>query len=161
MLHNAIEQVRACPYVSRVWVASDNDAVLRHARQHCYILKRPEVGPDESSFDSLRWVQERLGLEASYMLLCQATSPFINPDDLSNLVMEWTLHPSLPGALLIDPQTGSPSGMGYIISPFASSCHDGIYVPQNAPPHDIDTLADYERACQEWKKRYGEVEDTQ
>lgn len=145
LLRNCIERIAGCPYVSRIIVASDHHEILSHASvTGVDVCARPEVEDDQSSIEGLRWVQEALGLEASFVLLSQATSPFVNPDDISRLVEEWRTDPSM-NYHLVDGRTMYPSGMGYIVHPFAEGC-TGFMVPQYAHPIDIDTMADYTEA---------------
>lgn len=144
-----IRQLRRCEYVGRIIVAGDHAdigacAELAGAE---YVNQRPngEPVPDtQKSIEGLRYVQSVTGLDASYVLLAQCTSPFVNPEDLSRLV----LCSDLPcNQVTYLGKKGKPSGMGYIFPPFIDD-NRGPYVEQDAPDVDVDTMADYERALE-------------
>lgn len=150
LLGHAINQAWGCEYLSRVIVASDSEEVLQQAKEADHrteTILRDEVDDDETSLYSLRQVQFKAKLEASYVMLVQATSPFANSADLDRLV----LCADLPcKQVTFLGKKGKPSGMAYIYPPFIDTDNRGPYVEQDADPCDIDTQADYERAlaCQ-------------
>lgn len=168
LLRNCIMACLACENVGEVIVASDGVGILDHvdgadalervmghepdvgygatlraADGRLRTWKRPEVPDDQTSLDGLRQVQEGLGLQASYILLAQATSPFISPADLSRLVLCADLP--CPGVAALG-KRGRPSGMGYVVPPFIEDAAPRAFVEQDAPEIDVDVLADYERA---------------
>lgn len=158
LLSNAVIQTGLCRGVSRVIVATDDLEYAEHARA-CMpgprVVMRPPVDHTQSSYADLGWVMRQMDLSASYVLLIQCTSPFINPVDLSSLYMAWlNARPAEVVALGIEKEGGQaqPSGMGYIVSPRAHQASaaptDFIYVPQQAPADDVDTFEDYHAALE-------------
>lgn len=149
LLGHAINQAWSCEYVSRVIVASDSYKALEHAKDvdlRTEVILRDEVSDDQLSIEGLRQVQIKAKLEASYVLLVQATSPFVNPADLERLI----LCSELPcQQVTFLGKKGKPSGMAYVYPPFCGD-NRGPYVEQDADALDIDTRDDYERAlkCQ-------------
>lgn len=163
---NALRQALMCSAVSRLDMVTDMQLQPRE------VLLTESVGvsgatfwrkpmPDEhTSIEGVNWWREQAGLEASYVLLIQCTSPFINPEDLDRLITTafadgppqcvWALgdpddtHPKL----LERGITGRPSGMGYIVPPMATDTIARRIVKQTAPMIDIDAQADYERALE-------------
>lgn len=148
LLSHAVSQAWACEQVSRVVVASDSPEILHRAFEadnRTVLVERDEVPDDQTSLDGLRQVQIKAKLEASYVMLVQTTSPFVNPEDLSRLVLCSEL-PS-PGVAALG-KRGRPSGMGYIIPPFIEDATPRTFVEQDAPEIDVDEQADYERALE-------------
>lgn len=150
LLGHAINQVWSCEYVSRVIVASDSMKALEHAKEvdlRTETILRDEVPDDQTSLDGLRQVQIRAKLEASYVMLVQSCSPFVNPTDLERLI----LCSSLPcQQVTFLGKKGKPSGQAFIYPPFIQTDNRGPYVEQDADALDIDSRDDYERAlkCQ-------------
>lgn len=106
-------------------------------------VRREPVADDQPSLAGVREVQALCAMEASYVLLVQCTSPFVNPDDLSRLILCADL-PSDHVACLS--KKGRPTGQGYIVPPWIVDATPRTTVEQDAPDVDVDTQADYERA---------------
>jgi CTP:molybdopterin cytidylyltransferase MocA len=114
------------------------------------VIMRPPVPDAQSTRDGLRWVLQQAELEASYVMVVQCTSPFVNPADLTRLFEGWWTGETERIYALSDDGRG-PSGMGYIMAPwYVASDLAPIYqlVLQRAPAHDVDTIEDYKRAVE-------------
>lgn len=146
LLGNAIRQARACEYVERVIVGTDSKDIGAFAfGEGANVIYRPPVADDQTSLDGLRYVQCEAGIVASYCLLVQCTSPFVNAEDLSRLI----LCAEMPCAHVVAlGKRGRPSGMGYVFPPFITDAQPRTFVEQDAPDVDVDTRADYERALE-------------
>lgn len=163
----ACAQVLQCEHVSGLVLATDSQAIIDNVHgvkpamgsmevfkdsvsatlarhwSRFESIKRPPVPDEQTSLSGLRWVQDALGLTASYVMLCQATSPFINPEDLSRLV----LCADLPCRSFVALGARQrPTGQGYIVPPFITDATVKAWVEQDAPDVDVDTQSDYERA---------------
>lgn len=116
------------------------------------------IGTMEPFIECINEWRRLTELYATYVLLVQCTSPFINPADLDALVKrafsggcpQWVYalgsekgtHPALANIGV----SGTPSGMGYIIPPDAKTTLARVIVPQKAPMVDLDTVKDWEEA---------------
>lgn len=154
LLGHAINQVWSCEYVSRVIVGSDSQKILDHAKLidgRTETVLRDEVEDDQPSLEGLRQVQIRARLEASYVMLVQATSTHVNAADLERLV----LCSDLPcKQVTFLGKKGKPSGQAFIYPPFLTTDNRGPYVEQDAPSFDIDTRENYEEALA-WEAKHG------
>lgn len=147
LLSHCIQQARLCEHVSRVIVAADSEEIRDHAGLHSaeavYQRANDEPVPDtQKSIEGVRYAQSVSGLEASYVLLCQCTSPFVNSEDLTRLILCSDL-PRTDWSFL--GRKGKPSGMGYVIPPFIGDVR-GACIEQDAPDVDVDTETDYQHA---------------
>lgn len=175
LLRHAIAQCLECEHVSGVVVATDDDALIQHARGGIFTkdvaglayakiqdsasktlerfghkfdtIKRPPVPDDQTSLEGLRWVQDQLGLHASYVMLVQCTAATINAGDLTRLVMTADLPTTEIWAL---GARGKPSGMAWLVPPWVKTTVPNRFVEQDAALCDIDTLEQYEEARSKW-----------
>lgn len=181
MLEHCITQVRQCPSVERIIVSSDSHEVLALAKAcdaECIVEEQiPDAASDGGSTiaKTMAFVRQQAKLSASYLMLVQCTSPFVNPVDLEALantararsglhiheVMHLSVYRNAQTTLGMEffkagvigvpaSYVGcefSPTGMGYIFGPKASWPTGSRYaVIQQAPPCDINTLEDYQQA---------------
>lgn len=162
---HALRQARACSGVSRLDCVSDMKLPSAIEVDRFLGMWHKPMPDDHTSIEGVNWWREMAGLQASYVLLIQCTSPFINPEDLDRLITAafadgppqcvWALgdpddtHPKL----LEKGVTGRPSGMGYLVHPGATDTIARRIVKQSAPMIDVDTLEDYERARNLYRER--------
>lgn len=172
LVQHAAEQCLATPGVSFVIVASDDQVILEAAQdagkyaeavnKQLMLYMRQPASPEQTSLEALWETMTAMGLDASFVLLAQCTSPYINPQDLQKLIDAWRLRwesqywlsqGEVSGPVV--PQSGAeaaspPTGMGYIYAPHV--CHDDRkprYVQvlkQEAPVFDVDDPQDFQRA---------------
>lgn len=180
LLHHTILRVIETPSVERIIVSSDSEEILEHARligPGVELLLEPTIPNEPGSIvKTIARVRRMCKLTASYLMLVQCTSPFVNPADLEHLV-EYAFEKTGPRAYEVfhtshESQTDqsklsdefftcgvngresfrvgceyAPSGMGYIFGPKAHWPTGQRHAAlQQAPKVDIDTMADYEAA---------------
>jgi len=148
LLRHAIQQCEDCEAVSDTWIGSDDYELSNIADdQGAFYCHRPEVSDDQTSMDGLAYVLDTIGLQASYVLLVQCTAPFINPTDLERLILLALDEPSRDvWALCKDTRNPRPSGMAWVVPPFAETLTPTRWVQQDAPDIDIDTQSCYDEA---------------
>ena len=180
MLGHTITQVLQTPSVERVIVSSDSEEILEHARRYgVELLLEPVIENKPLSIvETIARVRRMCKLSASYLMLVQCTSPFVNSQDLEQLAAHtwpsahYVTHlfsEATAGALPLpdafyesgneDPyrhvKSPSPSGMGYVFGPHSAwpTCYrQGV--TQRAPHVDINTMEDYQAALklrEDWK----------
>lgn len=92
LVRRAVESGRAARLVDEVVVSTDGDAIADEARAAgALVVRRPAdlAGDEATSESALLHVLDELradGIEPEVLLFLQATSPFIDPDDLDDAV---------------------------------------------------------------------------
>lgn len=143
---NAIECAARAEHVSRVHLVTDLSVGSLAEYQTTPAQCWHRVMPDgHTSHEGVDWWRKQAGLEASYCLLIQCTSPFINPADLDRLI-EIAFADGLPSEIWALGDRGKPCGMGYVIPPGSQDTVARRFVKPDAPMIDIDTMEDYEQA---------------
>jgi CMP-N-acetylneuraminic acid synthetase len=164
---HALDVALACASVMRVDLVTDMAIDFTEVGEWEGVVWHKPMPNEHTSIEGVEFWREQAEYNASYCLLIQCTSPFINPDDLDRLVSAafadglptcvWALgdpddtHPKL----LEKGIRGRPSGMGYVIPPLATDTIARRIVKQDAPMIDIDTKEDYERARDIYRERQG------
>ncbi|QEO10483.1 acylneuraminate cytidylyltransferase [Protaetiibacter larvae] len=92
LIVRAVSSARAAHGIDRVVVTTDDDEIAALSRAHgAEVIARPaelagDTASSESALDHALEVLGAAGVDASVVVFIQATSPFIDPDDLDDAV---------------------------------------------------------------------------
>lgn len=141
LYRHALGEAAKCENVSGVHLVTD-DKQISNPFGNAWFKPMPD---GHTSHEGVDWWRRQAGLEGSYCLLIQCTSPFINAEDLTRLI-EIAFADGLPTEVWALGDRGKPCGMGYVIPPGSTDTISRRFVKPSAPMIDIDTREDYEAA---------------
>jgi CMP-N-acetylneuraminic acid synthetase len=89
LVARAVESALACEYIDAVYVSTDDPAIAAAARMTgAEVIERPaELATDTATSESaLIHALDAMRFEPDVLVFLQATSPFIDPDDLDDAI---------------------------------------------------------------------------